>query len=435
MGINKKDVRYTMHLGLPASTESFYQEAGRAGRDGKDAECIILRTKSVDLDNNLSQVFEPIISPNKLVKIVDSMADSDLKTQLWLITNSLESFDHQISLLKEVYDFVCSSDSEEVLINSKKFSNSIPFKVQYAIYRLYQLGVISDWTVEDFFNGIYIIHKNLNVSDEIIEKKLLHLFRSYSGKNEIKSLADIFRGDETFSQKVFSKNRPKIEILMVTLLYWSHRHFNYARRQSLKHIYDLCANFDEKNPIGFRLSLEDCFRIDNRTNWLNKFIDNGTDLTCDWGKLIFNSIEDDVEPNFNIAPEKPYLLALKGMINRLLESYESNTALDMISVIVKALLGEYYLADSSKRLVTQLKRRSDNLIERNNLIDFVLKYGLRISDELKEKIAKDILSVDSSRLMAKRIYDSWNSDNFEIVYLEKYLVDLTKIRQGLNYGY
>ena len=42
MGIDKPNIRYTVHLRLPASIEGFYQEAGRAGRDQKHAECAIV---------------------------------------------------------------------------------------------------------------------------------------------------------------------------------------------------------------------------------------------------------------------------------------------------------------------------------------------------------------------------------------------------------
>ena len=107
MGIDKPDISFVIHYNMPGSIENYYQEAGRAGRDGSQAECILFFNKS-DISTQLFFINNPSDNENISVKELDSAR----KIKLEKLSNMVEYCRNETCLRKFILNYFGEETSD-----------------------------------------------------------------------------------------------------------------------------------------------------------------------------------------------------------------------------------------------------------------------------------------------------------------------------------
>lgn len=147
MGINKDDVRVVAHIDLPENLEAYYQEAGRAGRDGKKAYAVLIYHDS-DVENLEHKVDQSQPSVEYLKKIYQALANyfqlAEGAGQLESFDFNLEDFCHRFNL-RTGSAFPALKKLEECGLMEWSESFYSPSKLHFAVdkLRLYEFQVSS----------------------------------------------------------------------------------------------------------------------------------------------------------------------------------------------------------------------------------------------------------------------------------------------------
>jgi len=157
MGIDKPNIRYTVHISLPASIESFYQEAGRAGRDCRRAECAIVLSN--DDPRRSQHILHPATPLDEVARVVNETGwddADDIVRALWFHVRAFRGEQAEAediaSMLDQLGD-VQTRRQVNVTWRDPRWSSesrrldSVRERAGKALHRLVVLGVVEDYTV------------------------------------------------------------------------------------------------------------------------------------------------------------------------------------------------------------------------------------------------------------------------------------------------
>lgn len=434
MGINKGNIFYTIHYGLPNSMESFYQEGGRAGRDKlkfktTKAECIVLLTPEQN-DDTYKNIWNPEINLDDLANEGKKLSrNGDLNSNFFMLTSGLDTINSEFKLIREIYAAYYSENELIKYIRSRTIGNQ-KNKVEKSIYRLSQLGIIDDWTVENFYTGEFEVLFKLH-TENAVKNALLDNIRKYDAEFNIEDSKN--NEQHKFILDTYAQGKiTTIEKYILILLIWTYQHFVGNRKQSMKNVYDNCKDFSENriNADELKLRLENYFKINKTSHSLQFIADNPNDYTK-WFELFFKSVNDKITEEL-ISKQKRQ--QLKDQLSRFLESYINNSGLNFISGILRLYENEFDDQDGKPRLINSLeyiKSKFDN-DEQNKFIDNIINISKEMNDYQKNELVKVIHQVFKSKTLLLKLNNNFNDKYSQYLILQDNLNTLKKINQRIK---
>jgi len=437
MGVNKGNIHYTIHYGIPGSMESLYQEAGRAGRDKtkfkeNKAKCFVLLSKSND-DNILSQIWERNTTLSQINKLQKQIR-GDINTNLFLFSLGLDVIKNEFNVIKKLHMIFSVSNKKNVKVKGADIGCN-KAQTEKAIYRLSQLGIIEDWTISNFFGGgsFEVDYKQFTIDS--IENSLLNTIRKYDNEFLFKKVLSLNKEQDRLYIKILTEKRySKLDKYILILLQWSYNNFTYNRRQSLKNIYENCCDFADGKITNkdFKIRLENYFKFSQSSYVLQHIAENPKDFKK-WFQ-VFYQIDDNVVTNKFITKRQQE--SLKDNLSRFLESYMYNSGLDLISGILRLLLNDYSNVDGRDRFessIEQILHYQSN--EREFIIEQILKIGQELSNINKSLLAESLYKFFNNQEFLLKLSKSLD-DSFSMTILVKQANKrLIKINKNIYDGF
>jgi ATP-dependent DNA helicase RecQ len=332
----------------------------------------------------------------------------------------MDTINDEFILINNIYKTYCSGVTTSIVMIESKKVGSTKAKVEKSIYRLNQLGIIKDWTIENFFSGVFEVEIDTSHTHEIVNQSLLDLIHNYEKDFTLQKYEN---DTESRYYTVLYKDPQKfteLEKSILILLIWSYDHFAYHRRQSLKNVYENCLKLSNHTITkeGFKETLENYFRFNESSYLLQYIADNPYDYRH-WFEIFLNK---------GILIDHNQMIQLKDQLSRFLESYMQHPGLDMISGLVRLMLDDFENADGASRFSSSISKiKSNEEFDQNDVLDRLMSIVRLLDEQKKAKISKVLLRYFETLDFKFKLYDELEDDYSLAVILDGYTKRLNNL--------